>query len=218
MKKVSLFVLRISNGPLVLALLFVYISFPLHFMKEAGETIAAYTGTALPLDLRLSYTQEEVSYFFQMLGSSGMDYYSFVAKVLDPVYMIVFTAFYIFTIGYFLKKLQVRSQWRYLLLLPFLTLFLDVSENICIVTMLSAYPGDFSSVVPVSATCSFSKWMIFYLQNIIAISLLLIVSFKKLKAGKRNKASRIAIQRQRMVVKKERREVKRKAEPVKEDV
>ncbi len=109
------------------------------------------------LDYRYrGYTQQEVHDLLYNIGPNGRETYAISAVTLDLVFPLTFGTLMVFiTVRNYPKRI---GKW--LLLLPALTVGLDLLENISIVYLTMSYtPGQLSSFADVASVFTVGKWI-----------------------------------------------------------
>ena len=100
--------------------------------------LTSMTLNGIILDIRFSYSFQEVTELFASLGSEGLLTYSAI-HVVDTFFPLANGFTMILAITY-LTKNRTEGYLRYLAIIPILTIIFDFAENILIETQIAAYP------------------------------------------------------------------------------
>lgn len=161
MKTLSLFLDRIANWKVLLIIIAVYVSFPAYFLKNAETKMNTLAGKTLgPIDLTMGFTPEKTLQLVAEYGDEARAYYATIETTIDVVYPIV----YAFLFGVILTLLfrgKSYKPFKYVNLLPFVSLFFDYLENITIVAMLKSYPEQSMTVATFCEIFKLGKWLTF---------------------------------------------------------
>jgi hypothetical protein len=101
-------------------------------MRYYANNLLFYAADEKILDLRFSYSMDDVKNYLDKLGDDGKNYYLNKFHFIDTFYPIIYCAFYLITLRYFLKN-GLSKKWKYLILLfPIIGVVCDYGENIFI--------------------------------------------------------------------------------------
>lgn len=133
---------KFSNWKIILPLfvLFGIIAFYLlpSYQAKLSEMVAE---EFTPLDLRISYTPEEVNSMFERLGHEGRDVYKFVVGRIDMIYPVIYGLLFILVLAYLLKKLNnPGSKFILIAWLPIAGVLFDYLENFNTLKLLAQFP------------------------------------------------------------------------------
>lgn len=135
-----------------------------------------YTDKDNILDLKFSYSSEEIYRVFDAIGEPGRSYY-IKGALIDYVYMIFYSLTLISVISFLLKNTGIRSNIKkYILFIPLLILFFDFFENLFILVMLKAYPERIYPLDVITPYFTTLKWISFF-SVILVLFLLLFYRF-----------------------------------------
>ena len=151
---------RIANWKFIIPLSIVFLSFPLFFFEHYQSKIDAVAGSGLKiLDVRLSYSFDDVNGLFAAMGSEGRKIYSIISGKVDMVFPIVNSLLLILILLNLLKRVNLpSSKWLYLSLLPLLAGFFDFLENFTILNLLNSYPNITYDHVATASLITSLKW------------------------------------------------------------
>lgn len=126
----------------------------LFFLSNILFVILAPTGTtnAIPLDLRFSYSAEDVYLLFSQLGPETLKRYAVTALTVDIFYPIV----YALMLAFLLLKV---SQNTNLAIFPFAAFVFDCIENICIAILVYLYPEEWTFLASMTSVFTSLKWL-----------------------------------------------------------
>jgi len=148
---------------LLLSTLFNFYLFPKNEVVYNNESLKS-------LDIRKSYTKEDVLDLFLKMGDEGRNTYHFATGVIDMIYPLVYGALLILLLVKLLQYIFKKKSWYiYLSLLPILIMIFDYIENINTLLMLSKYPEISNIHVSFGSMVSGIKW---YLVSVILVILI----------------------------------------------
>ena len=105
-------------------------------------TIEAHSGGVPILDMRMSYTPEEVYQLFAALGTTGRQAYRTLHLVPDMLFPISYALLFAFTGAWFLVRLlPLEHPLQWLILTPLVSGLADILENFSLVVSGLAYPN-----------------------------------------------------------------------------
>ena len=160
LQRLTQFILR--NASLRLALLlfvamlpFIFIFFPMRHSRL--ESYAGYPPSVF--DTRLLYTPAQVSKAASDIGESGRQLYALTEVTLDFVFPLLYSAWLSVLLALVIPKAwPSRPGAERLILLPFLALLGDLTENICLALLMWSYPLIPPWLVAFSNLASLVKW------------------------------------------------------------
>jgi hypothetical protein len=130
-------------------------------MNWGATKITALAGKPLqPLDLYFSYTPAHAYALIGEYGEAARNFYALFEMTADVAYPLIYTLLLCTLIGH-AWKIVIEEKFRYavLIFVPFLTLFFDLCENICIVSLLKNYPTPVDWLVNLSSIFTSLKWI-----------------------------------------------------------
>jgi hypothetical protein len=105
-------------------------------------TIEEHSGGIPILDMRMSYTPEEVYQLFSALGIAGRQAYRTLHLVPDILFPISYALLFAFTVAWFLVRLlPLDHPLQWLILIPLISGLADILENLSLVVSGLAYPN-----------------------------------------------------------------------------
>ena len=132
------------------------------FPSYQAELNALAGAEVVVLDLRLSYTHQEVLDLFQALGPAGRARYAFVEAVVAGIYPIVYGVFFLGWLAALLRRWAApRAGWWALLALPLLVVGFDYAENWGLLQLLEDYPTCNPEQVAFCSGMTTLKWTAF---------------------------------------------------------
>ena len=115
-------------------------------------TIEAHSGGVPILDMRMSYTPEEVYQLFAALGTTGRQAYRTLHLVPDMLFPISYALLFAFTGAWFLVRLlPLEHPLQWLILTPLISGLADILENLSLVVSGLAYPNRMDWLVHVAS-------------------------------------------------------------------
>lgn len=149
----SRFLERITSARRLAALLLVLPALPLWIMPATGP------GQVEFLDLRLSYSPEEVHRLLESLGAEGRAAYARMALTSDLIFPLLYSlalsmAFTLLSGSLF----PGESRLQHLRLLPLAALLADVAENLAIAGLIYSFPELPVTLVRWASTFTGLKW------------------------------------------------------------
>jgi len=163
---------RLSSPKSLLALAFLFV---LMYMLTIGEPFGAaefnerFPGLT-PLDMRDSYTVQDVCTFMEKLGDTGRMLYARMILMLDFAFPLAYSLFWSAVIAFFLGKFfPCDSKLMYISLIPFAAGLADWLENLLILSMLFSYPRITAMVAALANLLTNAKALLMW------VSLLLMV-------------------------------------------
>jgi hypothetical protein len=105
-------------------------------------TIEEHSGGIPILDMRMSYTPEEVYQLFSALGIAGRQAYRTLHLVPDILFPISYALLFAFTVAWFLVRLlPLDHPLQWLILIPLISGLADILENLSLVVSGLVYPN-----------------------------------------------------------------------------
>jgi len=108
----------------------------------SNPTIEEHSGGVPILDMRMSYTPEEVYQLFSALGIAGRQAYRTLHLVPDMLFPISYALLFAFTGAWFLVRLlPLEHPLQWLILTPLISGLADIFENLSLVVSGLVYPN-----------------------------------------------------------------------------
>jgi hypothetical protein len=189
MKKRIIRAIKKNSKVCVVSTLFLlYLFFAFYILKNEEVKLTMVVGYNPVLDLKFYYSSDYVWRTLELLGEDLRNEYAFFELVVDPLYTIIYSLFFSFLIAYCTRKLKLKGIWNDLILLPFITAFLDLIENSMILSMILAYPSVLIGFSVLGSLFTILKLSSFIL--IVGLSLFLLV-FTVIKKVRKATVSRL---------------------------
>ena len=134
------------------------------------STAVTYQGKSLqPLDLKMSYSKDEVTELFNKMNEDGRSSYYSGIIITDSIYPFVYTLLLILLFVFFIKMIgNNQSKFYLLLLFPIGIMLSDFAENMNTMHMLNHFPFIDDASAKRGSFFSGFKWYL----TIITISIL----------------------------------------------
>ena len=108
----------------------------------SNPTIEEHSGGVPILDMRMSYTPEEVFQLFSALGIAGRQAYRTLHLVPDMLFPISYALLFAFISAWFLVRLlPLEHPLQWLILIPLISGLADILENLSLVVSGLVYPN-----------------------------------------------------------------------------
>lgn len=123
-------------------------------------------GTAAfrPLDLRLSYSEEDAYGVISSLTTDTRRLYAIVELSIDVVYPVLYAFFFFLLLRWLIAKSEAPPRWlERAALVPFAAMLFDWLENVGIVAMIARFPDRPGAIAPLSSAMTTLKWLWFAL-------------------------------------------------------
>lgn len=150
---------KLANLRSVTLLVFVFIIFSMIIFNFGFiPAIAQHSEGVDILDNTFNYTPEHVYQLFSTYGDEGRRLYLSYLFLFDFIYPILFALTNTVLFAYLFERLFPNTNFfRYLYLIPLVTLPLDYAENISILTLLLSYPTQMAGVVAIASSITMLK-------------------------------------------------------------
>ena len=110
------------------------------------------------LDIRWSYTMDDVTKLFNSLGIEGLKNYK-AFLLVDSIYILVYSFLLILGFTYLLERMgRLGNLTTWLRWFPLVLAMLDYTENINTWLMINTYPDISASAVHFGSTTTLLKW------------------------------------------------------------
>jgi hypothetical protein len=169
MKTLSQFLNRISNGKFLIFLFLIYTIFPAYFLKNAEEKINQLAGKKVGvIDLTVGFNPQKILQMVADYGDEARAYYAQTEMTTDVIYPIVYALLFgvILTLLY---RNKAYKPFSWINSLPFIALFFDYLENICIVSLLQNYPSQSLNVATFCEVFKMLKWISFGISVVLIL-------------------------------------------------
>ncbi len=152
---------RFANWKILLLLLAVYVSFPAYWLKNAEATINQLAGKTIgPVDLTIGFDPARTLGMIADYGPVARSYYTRVELTIDLIYPLVYSFLFAVVLTLLFRG-RAYKLFRWVTLLPFVSLLFDYLENATIVGLLSSYPSQSYPLVVLCEIFKLVKWLSF---------------------------------------------------------
>lgn len=152
---------RIASWKSLLLLLVVYLSFPAYWLKNAEATINQLAGKTIgPIDLTVGFDPARTRRMVADYGPAARAYYVRTELTLDLIYAVVYSLLFAVILTLLFRDRAYRP-FRWVALLPFLSLLFDYLENAAIVGLLTTYPIQSPALAVWCEVAKLVKWLSF---------------------------------------------------------
>lgn len=135
------------------------------------------------IDVRYSYSTNDVISLFNKLGENGRGSYK-LFYLFDYIFgLVYFLLFVLIILNNYYKKLKMVKLTKVFLIIALFAVLFDYIENTLVLIMLSKYPANISSLVSIAKPVTLLKFLFNY------SSLLIIIAGVILRFTRRNKAA-----------------------------
>lgn len=129
------------------------------------------------LDLKFSYSVDEVYILFDEIGFQGRKDYKLSTLLIDMPYALIYSFTYAFIV-FKLLKINDSLKYKFYVFIPFGIGFFDVLENIAIITMLISYPIKLNLIAIIASYATSIKWIFALLTVVVILSNIFIFALK----------------------------------------
>lgn len=159
MGRLSDVLLRLSTGPVTLALLVFFLAFTAVVLPgQAHAAEGAASGAGSP-DTSFFYTPQELYRMAEAYGSEGRQAYIRARFTFDVIWPLVYTAFLLTSISWMLRAAEIASlRGSHLNLMPLVGMSLDYLENAATSLVMARYPSRTPLVDGLAPIFTFTKW------------------------------------------------------------
>lgn len=173
MKKLSNFFYKLSTGWLVIAILVVFVLFMIFVMPVFSEKAAQYSNGMASPDTSLFYSGEDLYRMAQGYGQAGRESFVDIRWTLDLLFPVVYTAFFLITTSWLLRRVvPSSSNLRMLNLFPLAAFVFDLLENSAASLVMIRFPATAPFAQVLAPVFTPIKWI-----AVIGAFVLLIVIF-----------------------------------------
>ncbi len=157
--KLSNLVARNAKTPVVLVFLAFLLLFAMVLVPSAQARVEVFSGGTGFIDMRFSYTPDQVSAMIKSYGDAGRAVYLTFTSTADMLYPVVYSVFFSLILTLLLQRgFKADSRLQLLNLLPFGAMIFDWLENANLLLLLSRYPEELPGVALFSSYCTSIKW------------------------------------------------------------
>jgi len=158
-----------ANGPLTLVSLVIFglfMALVLPYVAGLTEQFGDGPDTMLQFNLCPYYNARED------YGIEGRNLYITLRWTFDIIWPLVYTFFYVMTIGYIGKKVNYKLGAK-LLFVPLLAIVFDLLENTFATIFMASYPNDIHWAVHLLIISSTAKWIFVGLSFVVILYLVI---------------------------------------------
>lgn len=168
--------IRFARPIYFIPLLILFFVFSQYLFPKYGKQITDIAGKKLAtLDVRWSYSIDDVDLLFTEMGAEGRAIYQFVESRIDMIFPLIYGPLFFLLWAFFLKEILSKdSKLHYLSVLAGSTMVFDYVENFSILHLLRSYKQLSEGMVLFSATFTFIKKSLFIFSLLGIIILFLI--------------------------------------------
>ena len=169
---------------LIIAAIFGLLLWLIDFSPIGVAGLLQLTGGVGILDFETRYTADFAYQWFSAMGEAGRQFHLTRIMPLDLLFPPAFAAFQFCLLGLlFRATTKEENPLRLTLLLPFLYLLLDYSENVGITAMLINYPTRLNLVAVTTGIITSVKKTVILSIIVVFAALLIVFAVKKLKGA-----------------------------------
>ncbi len=142
MKKLSNIFYKVSTGWVVITAVLVFGLFLAFVLPRFSERASQYSNGAASPDTSFTYSGTDLYQMAERYGKSGREDFVDIRWTLDLLFPVVYTAFFITTTSWFLRRLvPLSSGLRLLNLVPIAAFLLDLLENSATTLVMLKFPN-----------------------------------------------------------------------------
>jgi hypothetical protein len=156
-------------------------------MRHYSNNLTNYIADEKILDLRMGYSFDNVIHYLNGIGEDGRKYYSNTFHLVDTFYPIIYFAFYVITLSFFIKKIFKNKIYFIMLLLPLIGVICDYGENIFINTFIKNMNNITEENVMIANYFTRIKFISVYSSLLLIIILMVFHIINKLKIKNHNR-------------------------------
>jgi hypothetical protein len=188
LKKILTFIQYKTSWPMILGLLAAagLLMFIMNFTELPFSTpvIEEHSGGVPILDMRISYTPEEVYQLFSALGIEGRQAYLILHLVPDMLFPISYALLFAFTGAWFLVRLlPLDHPLQWFILTPLISGLADILENLCLVVSGLVYPNRIDWLVQAASLLTKVKFGLMPIGAVFLIVIMVVWFIRKRPAS-----------------------------------
>ncbi|PID99031.1 hypothetical protein CSA80_02855 [Candidatus Saccharibacteria bacterium] len=112
-----------------------------------------------PLDMRFSYSREDVLSLFQTLQEAGRAKYQYVSSIIDMMYPLLYGVLLFLLLKKLIRSLPFAvGRLTIVCFLPIIAAVFDFIENFNVIGMLKSFPSITDTQVFASSLATSTKW------------------------------------------------------------
>lgn len=126
-------------------------------------------GTGI-IDMLPSYTPDKLYAHLAAFDAQGRQFYMLHELTIDVIYPAISALLFSLAAAYLLcRTFANRSRFQYLALIPLLVMLVDYLENLCIVTLLAAYPHRLPALAQIANLFTIGKWALSAVEAVLVV-------------------------------------------------
>ncbi|OIN60425.1 hypothetical protein [Arsenicibacter rosenii] len=170
LRDLSTYLYKIASWKTLLLGGLLYVPFPAYFLSNLEAMINRYAGQPIgPIDLLLFNTEPaRILDMVDMYGTEGRQIYAEGELIYDTIYPLTYTFLLCILLSAIYKNRTV-TPFDLVNIVPFLFLWTDYLENICIITLLRTHPDTSLTVAAICAILSAVKWGGFFVSLVLIL-------------------------------------------------
>lgn len=187
MKRLSNFFYKLSAGWLVIAMLVVFALFMIFVMPVFSAKAAQYSNGLPSPDTSLFYSGSDLYTMAQGYGQAGRDSFINIRWTLDLLFPLVYTAFFITTTSWFLRRITpLSSKLRMLNLVPLAGFVFDLLENGATSVVMIRFPANAPIAQAFAPVFTPIKWIAVFAAFLLLIICLFVWIIRRLRSSKKS--------------------------------
>lgn len=155
------------NGKRLLLVGLIFFSFFAFVLPKEAERFQEFTGTSLSPDTSFLYSPQDLYHMAEEYGPMGRSYYVASRIRFDIIWPVVYLSFFVLFLSGLLRSLPRENPWRLCNLLPFLSFFLDMGENMAAAVVMYRYPRPTAISAALAPVFTFLKWLSLFCSAVI---------------------------------------------------
>jgi len=187
MKRLSNFLYKLSSGWLVIVILVVFVLFMIFVMPVFSAKAAQYSNGMSSPDTSLFYSGSDLYKMAQGYGQAGRDSFVNIRWTLDLLFPLVYSAFFITTTSWLLRRITpVSSKLRILNLVPLAAFVFDLLENSATSLVMMRFPVKAPVAQALAPVFTPIKWIAVFAAFLLLIIAALTWVIKRVRITKKN--------------------------------
>ncbi|WP_299084645.1 hypothetical protein [uncultured Paraglaciecola sp.] len=156
---------KVANLRLILGMCAIYLVFPLLLLPQVINS-----GSVGPLDLLLWYNHDTLYQMLSAYGEAIRTRYIMGLLTVDLAYPIYYGTLLSMIMAVIIKKLTIPCPQK-IILIPYIVVLFDLTENGFLIFLLSAYPKQHNHIADTVGFITAIKWSIFFSVAVLLIYL-----------------------------------------------
>ena len=155
MENIIAWFFRVPNIRLIVAMSVIYLIFPLYLLPNIINT-----GNVGPLDLLFWYNHDTLYHMLTSYGEALRSRYIVGLLTADLAYPIYYGTLLAMILALIIKKLSIPFPQK-IILIPYVAVFFDLTENSILIFLLSTYPTKHNVIADIAGFVTATKWSAF---------------------------------------------------------